>query len=177
MRARVFAYVCLYVLNMKIFATLMLTQGHELCQRSILQIHAVQSQLGSPCCPVIFLSLIFPYRTSHSCYSTPSPFTQIQTNISVLHIPGVDFRTYSTMIELFLFQTNFLILTWVWDVLRWVCFSFGYSYSFSHPSNRAFLQFSLVIVTILSQAQNTPISSYLQEGGDIYMCVYIYMYG
>jgi len=73
---------------------------------------------------------------------------------------------------------NYLILTWLWDVLRWVYFSIGYSYSFSHPSNRAFLQFSLVIVTILSQGQNTSISSYLQEGGDIYiyMCVCIYIH-
>lgn len=76
------------------------------CARSILQIHAVQAQLGSHCCSVLFLSLIFPYCTSHSCYSTPSPFTQIQKNISVLRIPGADFRTYSTVIELYLFQTT-----------------------------------------------------------------------
>lgn len=76
------------------------------CARSILQIHAVQAQLGSHCCSVLFLSLIFPYCTSHSCYSTPSPFTQIQKNVSVLRIPGADFRTYSTVIELYLFQTT-----------------------------------------------------------------------
>lgn len=88
--------------------------GHELCQRSVLQIHAIQPQLGSHCSSVVFLPLIFPYCTSHSCYSTPSPFTQIQKNISVHRIPGVDFRTFSTVIELSLFQTNFLILTWLW---------------------------------------------------------------
>lgn len=85
--------------------------GHELCQLAVLQIHAIEPQLGSHCCSVIFLSLFFPHCFSHSCYSITCPFTPSPEKYPCIFHKQMTLE--HTLQWLKLSRPNFLILTWL----------------------------------------------------------------